>query len=131
MFFSCLTVATVPTGKKEPEILKDSSLILLARHIAQEKMDYLEFGMRLNLPTTTLVNIVNNVSGSEIVDEKLKKAVAEKSILLWKELTKDVKTRERMKVLEQALRAMDKNDLADTLLERHSQNQELTTDCFQ
>ncbi|XP_041348610.1 uncharacterized protein LOC121368108 [Gigantopelta aegis] len=124
-------VATVPTGKKEPEILQDSSLILLARHIAQDKMDYLEFGMRLNIPTTTLVNIVNSVSNKEIVDEKLKKTVAEKSVLLWKERTKEVKTRERIKVIEHALRAMDKNDLADTFLERHSQNQELTADCFQ
>ncbi|XP_046577477.1 uncharacterized protein LOC124285310 isoform X1 [Haliotis rubra] len=118
--------------KKDVEVLTDSSLVMLARNIGPENLNGVVLAMMLNIPTTTIVNCIYAITDDGISEEneKLRISVAEKCLLLWKELTADVKTRDRVKYMERALREMGKNDIADVFVDRHSNNQEITQDAF-
>ncbi|XP_005094163.1 uncharacterized protein LOC101849360 [Aplysia californica] len=122
-----------PPTKKEPEVLTDSSLLLLANGVGRQDLKGVELAMYLNIPTTTIVRCIGDVTESSLTaegSENDRMAVAAKCVLLWKEMTKDNKTRERVKSLEKALREIGKGDVADTFMERHSNNQELSNDIF-
>lgn len=125
--------ASRPATKKEPEVLTDKSLVLLAQGIGRQDLKGLELAMYLNIPTTTIINCIYEITDSSLTSENSENdrvAVASKCILLWKELTNESKNRDRIKNLDKALREIGKPDLADTVMERHSNNQELTNDIF-
>ena len=52
-------------------------------------------------------------------------AVAAKCILMWKDMTKHNKTKDRVQSLESALRATGKGDIADTFMQCYNNNQDL------
>ncbi|KAK7102606.1 uncharacterized protein [Littorina saxatilis] len=122
-----------PTNKpKELETLSKTSLVQLARGLGKEP-DSLTFPMLLNLPTTTIINLIydnneNGLIGDESCTAQI--AVIEKCILLWRQYTAEVKNKERIKTLEKALREMGKNELADAIMERSQNHQEISADMF-
>ncbi|XP_071083112.1 uncharacterized protein [Haliotis cracherodii] len=124
-------VNTVPL-KKDVEVLTDSSLVMLARNVGQENLNGVVLAMMLNIPTTTIVNCICDIGGDSRCEEneKLRVSVAEKCLLFWKKMTAEVKTKDRVKYMERALREMGKNDIADVFVDRHSNNQEITQDAF-
>jgi len=122
-----------PPTKKEPEVLTDCSLLLLANGIGRQDLKGVELAMYLNIPTTTIVRCIGDVTDSSLTSEGSENdrmAVAAKCVLLWKEMTKDNKSRDRVKSLEKALREIGKGDVADIFIDRHSNNQELSNDMF-
>ena len=113
--------------------MTDSSLLLLANGIGKQELKGLELAMYLNIPTTTIVRVIGDITESYLTaegSENDRMAVTAKCMLLWKEMTKDKKNRERVKGLEKALRDIGKNEVADNFVERHSNNQELSGDIF-
>ncbi|ESO95649.1 hypothetical protein LOTGIDRAFT_160196 [Lottia gigantea] len=125
--------APPPQKPKEVEVLSESSMTLLARFLGQENdIDIIMFAMLLNIPTAAIIRNIFDVNpngfGQSSPSEKV--SVSEKCVLMWKELTKEGKTRERIRELERALREMDKGDVADTVIERHQNKMELTPDVF-
>lgn len=128
----CLTAVPAPTKSKESETLSRASLIHLARGLGKEAGG-LTFPMLLNLPTTTIINIIyENHEDGLINDESgnLQAAVVERCVLLWRQQTAEQKNKERMKTLEKALREMGKNEIADAVLERFGNHLEITADIF-
>ncbi|KAK6177413.1 hypothetical protein SNE40_015518 [Patella caerulea] len=125
--------APIPPKPKEIEVLSDASLVLLARYLGQgNSLDIIVFAMLLNIPTTSIINSILSINneGFSRASDSQKISMSEKCILLWKELSKDGKTKDRIRTLERALREMEKGDVADTIMERHQQKQELTPDVF-
>ncbi|RUS89601.1 hypothetical protein EGW08_002619 [Elysia chlorotica] len=123
-----------PGTKREPEVLTDASLTILAHGVGGQDLKGLELAMYLNIPTTTIINCINEVTSVALTDEGTeneRSSVALSCILLWKSMTKDTKTRERVKSLEKALREIGKPDVADLFMERHQNNMELSGDIFQ
>ena len=121
-----------PPKSKESETLTKTSLVQLARGLGKEAGG-LTFPMLLNLPTTTIINIIyNNHEDGLLNDESgnLQAAVVEKCLLLWRQQTAELKNKERMKTLEKALREMGKNEIADAVLERYQNHQEITAEIF-
>jgi len=125
--------ATTPAPKsKESETLCKASLIQLARGLGKEA-EGLTFPMLLNLPTTTIVNIICDSNEDGLRNDEsnsLQASVVEKCILLWGQYTAEQKNKERIKTLEKAVRAMGKNELADAILERYQNHQEISADIF-
>jgi len=123
----------VSRTKKEPEVLTDSSLLLLANGIGKQELKGLELAMYLNIPTTTIVRLIGDITDSFLTNEGSENdrmAVTAKCVFLWKEMTKEKKNRERVKSLEKALRDIGKAEVADNFADRHSNNQELSNDIF-
>ncbi|GFO21732.1 hypothetical protein PoB_004823700 [Plakobranchus ocellatus] len=122
-----------PTTRREPEVLSDASLTILANGVGRQDLKGLELAMFLNIPTTTIVNCINEVTHKFLTTEGTENeraSVALKCVLLWKNMTKDTKTRERVKSLEKALREIGKPDIADSFMERHQNNMELSGEMF-
>lgn len=89
--------------------------------------------MYLNIPTTTIIHSIGEVTELNLTSEGSetdKMAVAAKCILLWKKMTSESKLRDKIKTLDKAIRELGKPDLADTFMERHSNNIELTNEIF-
>ncbi|KAK7489735.1 hypothetical protein BaRGS_00019130 [Batillaria attramentaria] len=122
---------TAPKQPKESEVLTQASLIHLARGLGKES-NGLTFPMLLNIPTTTIVNIIyeNNENGLLNDDGTQQCAVVEKCLLLWRKRTTEQKNKDRVKSLEKAMREMGKMELADLLMERFQNHQEITPDFF-
>jgi len=125
--------ATPRPAKKEPEVLTDVSLLCLANGIGKQDLKGIELGMYLNIPTTTIIKCIGEVTETSLTcegSENERASVTAKCVLLWKEMSKDNKNRDRVKCLEKALREIGKGDIADTFAERHGNNQELSPDIF-
>jgi len=125
--------ATPRPAKKEPEVLTDVSLLCLAHGIGIQDLKGIELGMYLNIPTTTIIKCIADVTDKSLTGEGTeneRSSVTAKCVLLWKEMTKDNKNRDRVKCLEKALREMGKSEIADAFVERHGNNQELSPDIF-
>jgi len=124
-----------PKKRKDPGVLKDTSLLILANGIGKLDLKALELGMQLNIPTTTIVNFICEITGeSTLTEETLENdriILAYRCILLWKEMSKDNKPRERVKMLERALKEIGRKDLGEILMERYKAGEELTKDIFE
>lgn len=121
------------SARKEPEVLTDASLLLLANGIGKQDLKGVELAMYLNIPTTTIVRIIGDITDAFLTSEGSENdrmSVTAKCMLLWKEMTKEKKNRERVKCLEKALRDIGKGEVADNFVERHSNNQELSSEIF-
>ncbi|CAL1531508.1 unnamed protein product [Lymnaea stagnalis] len=119
--------------KKEPAVLNHASLVTLARGIGKEDLKGLEFIMYLNIPAKFIINCAAEITETPLTaegSEYNKMAVTQSCLMYWKELTKDTKTKERLKSLERALREIGKGDIADQVLENHQANQELSSEIF-
>ncbi|XP_076436646.1 uncharacterized protein LOC143276123 [Babylonia areolata] len=117
---------------KESETLSKNSLGHLARGVGKES-DGLTLPMLLNLPTTTIINIMYENSDDGLLRDKsgsMQSAVVEKCVLMWRRQTGKQKNKERIKKLVKALREMGKNELADSILERYQNHEEITPDIF-
>ncbi|BFZ08925.1 hypothetical protein BsWGS_11964 [Bradybaena similaris] len=128
------TATQKPTMKKEPEVLTDASLTLLARGIGKEQLKGLELAMYLNIPTAAIINIINGSATRFLTDEGSehdRMAVTSECLLLWKKMTKESKTRDRIRDLERALKEIGKAELAETFIEYHQNGQELSNNIFQ
>lgn len=114
--------------------MTDPSLLILGHGIGIQDLKGIELAMLLNIPTTTIVKCIGEVfpDGSLTAEgsENARSSVTSKCVLMWKEMTKDNKNRDRVKVLEKALREIGKGDVADAFIERHSNNLELSNDIF-
>uniref|UniRef100_A0A0B6XYX5 Death domain-containing protein n=1 Tax=Arion vulgaris TaxID=1028688 RepID=A0A0B6XYX5_9EUPU len=120
--------------KKESEVLTDTSLIILAKGIGKESLKGLELAMYLNIPTTRIITIINNSTTNFLTNEGSENdriAVTSQCVLLWKKMTKDSKTKEKVHDMERALREIGKPELADLFIEHHQNNLELTNDIFE
>jgi len=121
-----------PKGPKESETLSKASLIALARGLGKEAGG-LTFPMLLNLPTTTIINVIYANSDNGLLDDETAAAqtqVVETCVLMWRKYSADQKNKDRIKTLEKALREMGKNEIADAVMERFSNHQEITADIF-
>ncbi|XP_059175840.1 uncharacterized protein LOC131955661 [Physella acuta] len=126
-------MTTATQQRKEPEVLSHSSLAMLARGVGKESLKGVEFAMYLNIPTTTIIKCIADITDTPLTNEgseQNKMDVTQKCLFLWKELTKCTKTNQRVKELERALREIGKADIADILQERHQNSQELTQEIF-
>ena len=132
-FLSIFTAATSATKPKpESETLSKSSLMHLARGLGKEAGG-LTFPMLLNLPTTTIIKVIyeNNEDGLMNDDAFNNQAiVVERCVLMWKQQTAEQKNKDRMKSIEKALREMGKNEVADGVMERFQNHQEITPEIF-
>ncbi|CAG5116895.1 unnamed protein product [Candidula unifasciata] len=120
--------------KKEPEVLTDASLTVLARGIGKEQLKGLEIAMYLNIPTTAIVNIINSTTTGFLTDEGSEGdriAVTSECLQLWKKMTRESKTRDRVRDLERALKDIGKSELAELFAEYHQSGQEINDNIFQ
>ncbi|PVD24248.1 hypothetical protein C0Q70_14719 [Pomacea canaliculata] len=117
---------------KEVETLSRASLVHLSRGLGKEP-DSLTFPMLLNMPCLRIINFIYDTDDAGLLNDEsgdIRTTVVEKCLVKWRELTAGVKPKEQMKTLERALREMGKNELADTLMERFMNNQEITPEVF-
>ncbi|KAL8618165.1 hypothetical protein ACOMHN_059172 [Nucella lapillus] len=124
--------ASTASKNKDSETLSKSSLVHLARGLGKEN-DGLTLPMLLNLPTTTIVNVIYENSEDGLLHDEsgsIQTAVVEKCVLMWRKMTAEQKNKDRIKTLEKAIREMGKNELADGILERYQNHQEITPDIF-
>ncbi|XP_076469635.1 uncharacterized protein LOC143299967 [Babylonia areolata] len=122
----------VVNKSKESETLSKSSLVHLARGLGKDS-DGLTLPMLLNLPTTTIINVIYDSNDDGLLKDEsgtVQAAVVEKCVLMWRQHTAEQKNKDRIKTLEKALREMGKNELADGILERYQNHQEITPDIF-
>ncbi len=82
--------------------------------------------MYLNVPTTSIVTIKVNADENEHGDFEL----IQNLLLYWKKIRANGKDKDKVNDLERALRELGKPDLAAIVMDRHAENQELTSDCF-
>jgi hypothetical protein len=63
-------------------------------------------------------------------DKSLQTSVVEKCLLLWREYSKELKNKDRIKMLDKALREMGKVELAEAVMGKYQDHQEITPDMF-
>ncbi|KAL5013618.1 hypothetical protein ScPMuIL_007888 [Solemya velum] len=125
--------AAPPPARKEAAVLSDASINALARELGPEKLNCIVLPMLLNLPTTKIVRIT--VEDSEIglkeADDTLKIETTRRCLLEWKAIRCNSKDKEKVKELERALREMGRPEVADVVVDKHSNNVEITSDALQ
>lgn len=63
-------------------------------------------------------------------DASLREETTRKLLTLWRTLRTDCKEKAKIKELEIALGKMNRPEIAEVILDRHGNNQELTSDAF-
>ncbi|KAK0062441.1 hypothetical protein Bpfe_008112 [Biomphalaria pfeifferi] len=126
---------TVPQTQlnEKPGVFTHTSLMTLAKGIGKEALKGLELAMILNISATAIIRSAADITDTPLTaegSEYNRIAVTQSCLLRWKELTQNVKTKDRLKSIERALREIGKGDIADQLVEHHQNNQELTQDLF-
>ena len=112
--------------KKEAKVLSDSSLQVLAKEINDKA---LVLAMYLNIPTTTVVLV--DLESKECDPSTLYPCNAASSLLKrWKVMRAGAKDKDKVLDLERALRSTGKDDVADILMDKHRDNQELSQEIF-
>jgi len=126
--------SAAPPKTKESAVLKDASLAILAKEIGAEEQNGLAFAMLLNMPNTEIVNIANCASDFGLLGagDNLKVETTRKCLVHWRNMRSGTKLKEKEKVreIERALKEIGKPEMADIIMERHSNNSELTPDAF-
>lgn len=108
--------------KPEPAVLSYTSLELLSREVG----NIIIFCMYLNMPTTHLVKTTIDISEKGKSDKDL----AHRLLLDWKKLRVGSKDKDKIHDLERALREIDKTEIADMLIDRYTNQMEITPDAF-
>ena len=92
------------------------------------------FPMLLNMPTKTIINIIFDINSDGLLNNEsgsLRSTVIERCLLVWRKRSAVQKPKDRIKILERALREMNKNEFADAMLERFSNREPITPDMFE
>jgi len=122
-------------SRKEPAVLRDSSLLILANGVGKHDLKGVELAMQLNIPTTTIVKYIGDITGASAMTledcENDRIILAYRCVLLWKEMTHQMKSRERVKMMESALRRVGRQDIADIFMDKFTNKEELTKDIFE
>ena len=105
--------------------MSDASLVCLSKELGPP-ISAMKTIMYLNVPTTQIVDF--KIASDE--EETPEAEFAQTLLLHWKRLKANAKDKDKINDLERALRELGKPDLAAILMERHADNQELTSDCF-
>lgn len=89
--------------------------------------------MYLNIPITSLVNLINEQSeekGLKDASEKVMIEATQKFLLFWKQMRCNSKDKDKLKELKIALETLGEEDIKKVVEEKAADNVELTADAF-
>ena len=131
--FSFLSAGTSTAKSKENAVLKDGSLAVLARVVGAEQLNGLMLAMYLNIPNTSIVNLINDQSpNSGLIDasDKVMIETTQKLLLYWKQIRSHSKDKDKLRELKTALEKLGKEEIRKVVEDKAADNVELTADAF-
>ena len=126
--------AGTTTGKsKENAVLKEGSMAVLARVLGVKQQKGLMLAMYLNIPTTSIVNLINEQSpecGLIDANDKVMIETTQKLLLYWRQIRSNSKDKDKLKELKTALEKLGEEDIRKVVEDKAADNVELTADAF-
>ncbi|VDI41713.1 uncharacterized protein [Mytilus edulis] len=126
--------AGTATGKsKENAVLKDGSLAVLARVVGVKQLKGLMLAMYLNIPNTSIINLINEQcpeTGLSDANDKVMIETTQKCLLYWKQIRSNSKDKDKLKELKTALEKLGEEDIRKVIEDKAADNLELTADAF-